>query len=245
MAFNKTGKILLGREEGVFTAGFCIFESTFSELLENVSLLHPEERAYFDTLKYKRRKASYLLGRMAAKNAVAELTETTDLTDIWIDTGVFRFPVVKLKGKPNIQTSISHCNTVGLALAFPEAHPLGIDLEYIDKKRLKVLESQVTETEKEILSQLNLPQTISFTLLWTVKEGVSKALRTGLTMDFKILTVKAMKRRGKEIESAYYTSNQYKAFSSYFGNYAISVVTPRKTQVNLGVFWDACEQALA
>ena len=117
MTRKKTGQITLHRENTVFTAGYCFFRAELPELLAGVPLLHPEERAYFETLKFDRRKTSYLLGRMAAKHAVAELMGEADLRSIWIDTGVFRFPVVKYAGGQNIQVSISHCGTLGVALA--------------------------------------------------------------------------------------------------------------------------------
>ncbi|MCB9294040.1 MAG: 4'-phosphopantetheinyl transferase superfamily protein [Lewinellaceae bacterium] len=239
MTRKKTGQITLHRENTVFTAGYCFFRAELPELLAGVPLLHPEERAYFETLKFDRRKTSYLLGRMAAKHAVAELMGEADLRSIWIDTGVFRFPVVKYAGGQNIQVSISHCGTLGVALAFSEMHPLGVDLEHIDEGRLPVLATQITDEEKQILAALGLPETVGFTLLWTIKEGVSKTLRTGLTMDFKILTVKSMKWAGNTIETAYRASSQYKAFSCYDKDHVLSFILPRKTKVDLGGFWEA------
>ncbi|MCO6489060.1 MAG: 4-phosphopantetheinyl transferase family protein, partial [Phaeodactylibacter sp.] len=98
---------------------------------------------------------------------------------------------------------------------------------------------QITDEEKQILAALGLPEIIGFTLLWTIKEGVSKTLRTGLTMDFKVLTVKSMKWAGKAIETAYRTSSQYKAFSCYNQDHALSFILPRKTKADLSGFWEA------
>lgn len=60
---NSTGKILLKREKKNFLASFCVFNQELPYLLKNISFLHPNEKNYYNTLKYDRRKSSYLLGQ--------------------------------------------------------------------------------------------------------------------------------------------------------------------------------------
>lgn len=61
------GKIILKREDKNFHAGFCIIHEELETLVNSLSLLHPIEKSYYDSLKYERRKVSYMLGRIAAK----------------------------------------------------------------------------------------------------------------------------------------------------------------------------------
>src|SRR5690349_10561122 len=112
----KTGNILLRRENRNFNAGFCLLNEKLPDLKKCIGLLHPDEKGYYDTLKYDKRKASYLLGRIASKAAISNLLEEEDMESISIGFGVFNFPVVQRSVGGNIQVSISHCDNFGVAL---------------------------------------------------------------------------------------------------------------------------------
>ena len=57
-------------------------------------LLGPTEFAYFSTLPFGRRRQGYLLGRYAAKLALRDLLQESDLRIIEIARGVFDQPIV-------------------------------------------------------------------------------------------------------------------------------------------------------
>jgi 4'-phosphopantetheinyl transferase len=115
------GQLIFERNGLVFNASYCILEEQLCSLTDKVSLLHPLEIQYFNELQHSARKISYLLGRFTAKNAINILqTDQDNLCDFYIQPGVFQFPVVKNIANSNIQVSISHCDNLGISLAFYE-----------------------------------------------------------------------------------------------------------------------------
>lgn len=231
-----TGKLLLKRETKNYEAGCCILKCSMPEILKEVPLLHPQEKAYFDTLQFDRRRESYLQGRIAAKKAVNALHPHADLSSILIDQGIFQFPVVKSAAVQNIQVSISHCDGIGIGMAFPEEHPLGIDIEQIDDNKTAAIKGQLSDKELSLLPGCGLSLTNGCALLWTVKEGLSKIFRTGLMMNFHSLEIQTLEREGPFYISTFSNFAQYKAVTCLTALYACSLVLPRKTTVELDAF---------
>ena len=234
-----TDKIILQREKETFTAAYCIIQENLNSLIENCSFLHSSERAYYDTLKFDKRKHSYLLGRLAAKKAIAELTGEKNISSIAINYGVFHFPIVKNAIHQNIQVSITHCDNIGIALAFPEEHPLGVDMERMDENRTEAMKSQMNATEFELIANCNIPLSLGCTAFWTIKEALSKIFRTGLTMDFKILEINSFEQADLAYISTYKYYAQYKAISYAAGKYICSIVLPKNTTPVLQPFWNS------
>lgn len=210
------------------------------ELKKNIVLLHPDEKGYYDTLKFDNRKSSYLLGRIASKAAISELIEEEEgMKSISIGFGVFNFPVVQRSVGRNIQVCISHCDNFGVALAFPEEHPLGVDIEKPDPHKIDTMKSVVCAEELELISNCNLPMSIGCTLIWTVKESLSKIFRTGLTMDVKISEIKSLNKTDSVYISTFRHFAQYKAISRCGGDYICSIVLPKNTTPALDQFWNS------
>lgn len=241
---HHTGQITLKRKEQDFRAAFCLVRGDLPSLEDHLPVLHPTERAYYESLKFGRRKQSYLLGRIAAKTAVSVLLDASDPASFHIGFGIFHFPVVKGLSE-NVQVSISHCNDIGIALAFPEEHPLGLDIERISGQRLEVMKSQISPAESILLESCNVSPATGFALAWTVKEALSKVLKTGLTADLGLLEVDSMKSSGPAYESTFRHYNQYKAVSCHSGDYACSIVLPRKTTADLAPFLDCFSKSLS
>ena len=231
-------KIFLKREGANFKAGFCTVNNELSELIKETGVLHSEEKAYYEALKIDRRKASYLLGRIAAKQAVLELVNNKTIDSFSIGFGVFYFPVVKYLQNENIQVSITHCDTIGIALAYPEEHPLGIDVEKINPKNTETMRSLIVDREYDLISLHFLEISIGSTLIWTIKEALSKVLKTGLTIDFKILEIETLENIGSTYVSTFKYFSQYKAVSKKIGSHVCSVVLPKNTTCNLNVLWE-------
>jgi 4'-phosphopantetheinyl transferase EntD len=232
------GRILLRREKEVFQAGFCVGRKSLAELSGDLSMLHPNERCFYDGLKYDRRRESYLLGRLMAKRAITQFAGGRDCT-IEIGYGIFQFPVVKHPEVRNIQVSISHCDQLGIALAFPEEHPLGIDLENILQFKREQGKEVMTAGEAELISRSLLSLAQGTALVWTVKEAMSKIIRTGLTADFSVLQIGGLIKEGLLYSSTFRYFSQYKAYSCFCGNYVCSLVLPRNTVAAADYFWQA------
>lgn len=180
------------------------------------SLLSESELHYFSFFKSERRKQSYLMGRLCAKQACLNLVSIEKdclFSSIEIKKGVFNFPVVVHPLLPNIQVSISHVNGSACAIAFSERHPMSIDVELLDDKRCRTMEkkledgeldcresffsadhhrvSRYIKTRAEFNSYFNLVN-------WTAKESLSKVLRTGLMCPTHLYEVTSCKVLLKE-----------------------------------------------
>lgn len=231
-------KFALLREGIAHFAAYAILREDTDELKEHLEILHPEERTYYDNLKFDKRKVSYLLGRISAKKAIGALSSYEDLSRIAITPGVFLFPVVKHSVTRNIQVSITHCDNIGISLVHPEEHPVGIDLERTDKSNTDAIKEQLTDHELSMSAAVPLRPSVSFTMLWTMKEALSKILRTGLTMDLKVLEIHSLLKEGDLYTSQFKHLIQYKAISCISGAYVCSIVVPARTTPELAPFWD-------
>lgn len=229
-------EIILTRPEKVFKANCCFcYYPLWEHYQKIVEYLHPDEQKYYETLKFEKRIRSYLIGRITAKQAVAALTGETDLTGISIQSGIFTQPIVNSVNNQNIKVSITHCDDFGAAIAFPEAHPLGIDLEKIYLDKTEVLERQMTQAEQELIRTQPYSYETMLTLLWTAKEALSKVLKTGLMTPFRIYEIDKIEVISNYLLSYYKNFAQYKTVSFNIGNYFCSIVHPLKTEMCLNI----------
>lgn len=224
-----SGKITLDRKDAQYRIGYGLIKNELPKLMPCINMLHPYEKEYLENVRYNARKQSYLLGRIAAKKALLELT--TEVPDsIWIDKGVFNFPVVKnVYHQDNLQVSISHCNDIGVALAFTENHPLAIDIEYINVNQCQFIKKNLTSKELMMITDLKLDKPYGFVLLWSIKESLSKIFKTGMTMDFKLLEISNLTYNGGFYENSFVYCRQYKSISKIVNNYVVSIALPRNS----------------
>jgi 4'-phosphopantetheinyl transferase len=223
------------RSENIFKATLCCcFISGKADYEEIIRHLHPQERNYYDTLAFEKRIRSYLLGRLVAKQAVSALTGENFLNNINIQYGIFKQPIVVFT-KQNIQVSITHCDDFGAALAFPEAHPMGIDIEKINPHTADVLKSQITEAEEELIHSSVLSYELGHTLLWTAKEALSKVLKTGLMTPFEVFEIVKIELHDHYILCYYKNFAQYKVISFTIANYMCSIAHPLKSKLSFDV----------
>jgi 4'-phosphopantetheinyl transferase EntD len=229
-------ELILRRPNETFKAGLCLCEfSMFTNCEEVAACLHPQEWKYYEKLRFEKRIKSYLMGRLTAKRAIAEYTGEKDLTKILIQSGIFTQPITTYEEKQNIQVSISHSDDFGAAIAFPEAHPMGIDIERINIEQNEAIEREVTVSEIKIIKGLPFSYEIMLTLLWTAKEALSKVLKTGLMTPFKIYEVEKIENHQDSMLSFYKNFAQYKTVSFLIGNNVCSIVYPMKTELSIDI----------
>lgn len=212
------------------TLCFCHFSSkkVYDGVIEH---LHIQERTYYHTLKFDRRIRSYLLGRFVAKQAVSALTGEKRLTNIHIQSGIFTQPIV-VSDQKNIQVSITHCDDFGAAIAFPEAHPMGIDIEKCDPNKIDAFTSQMTQAEVKLLHSLKFSDETGCTLLWTAKEALSKILKTGLMTPFEVFEISKVEITNDSILCYYKNFAQYKVTAFRVADYICSIAYPLKTKLS-------------
>ncbi|HZG80134.1 MAG TPA: 4'-phosphopantetheinyl transferase superfamily protein [Brevibacillus sp.] len=222
-----------GGVRAVFSSA--IMEEHASMLSWASEILHPNEYEYFRTLRYEKRQLSYLLGRLAAKKALSLLLDETDLTSMEIKSGVFQQPVVHYLSTETVGVSISHTGRYAVALAFPEVHPMAIDMETITLDHQEAIQTQLTSKEIEWLASCQLPVEVAGTLLWTIKEGLSKVLRTGLTIPCALMEINELRkiRAHDYYESAFTHFRQYKSRSWIVHDQVVSIIYPVKSEMDL------------
>lgn len=139
-----------------------------------------------------RRKRAWLLGRIAAKDAVRRM--------LWQDGEGAIFPAELRIGNdpsgapvvsgaygrelPALTVSIAHRDTLGVAIARPG--PCGIDVEAVEDRPASTVSAALTDAE---LALLGAQEALWFTRFWAAKEAVAKRLRTGLRGDPRAFTV--------------------------------------------------------
>ena len=93
------------------------------------------------------RQNTYLLGRYTAKLALSELFSEKDLGAIEVGRGVFEQPIVQYVGDPGYGVTIGYAGSVAVALGYPAGHPMGIDIERLDRARYETIVSQLSDRE--------------------------------------------------------------------------------------------------
>lgn len=238
-----TKEFVIKGKDREYRASLCMgYFSVPADFLKIVKFLHPKEFEYYFQLEYERRVKSYLTGRYVAKRAVSFLVGNESLERICIEQGIFHQPVVNLPNATNVQVSITHCDDLAAGIAFSEELPMGIDMERISVDRNKVLETQMTVKESSLFSCLPYSYETTLTLFWTVKEALSKILKTGLTTSFHIYEISQVEARDGVVYSLFENFPQYRTASFILGDYVCSITYPKKTEWSVAVVKDVLQE---
>ena len=192
--------------------------------------LTPAELQVVARYTHPRRRNSYLLGRMAAKEALLHLYPGARATEIEIAQGVFRTPLVR--GWPDVPgacVSISHDDRFACAIAAPDAHPVTLDIQEASGEHLAAMLSPLQEGERRIIDALHVPQAEAAALLWTAREALSKMLLTGFSASLSILEVASAEAVGGGWQSSFRHFSHVKAWSWRAGSGILTLVIPAKS----------------
>lgn len=227
--------ITLTRQDGTYTAVLAWATSDDSAALRDrcETFLHPRELEYFLTLPTERRRQSYLLGRHAAKQALSARAGVDDPTRIEIVAGVFQQPIVRPGLSEPTGISITHSGRLACAVAFPEQHPMAIDVEDEAPDRTATMASQILPVEFD-RARLAWPQGAPHAaMIWTAKEALSKALRCGLTTPFSLLAVTNLVQHPHAAGGEFEHFRQYRFQTWRIGPTVMSLVVPRLSTMQI------------
>ncbi len=231
-------------EDRIIEGGLCLSSASFENLnFESDLFLHPKERAYLKSLTHSKRQKSFLLGRYCAKQAVASYINHEAFTHTLIENGIFQQPVVYHPHHSNIQVSISHTDLFGAALAFPETHPMAIDIETVCVIKIATMQTQLVGAEQKFSSSFSGTEIELVTLLWTAKEALSKVLKCGCMIPFELLEVETLLNFDHFTLSYFKNLYQYQALSFPVGNTFCSIVYPKKTELKLDLSYRSLGQS--
>ena len=198
----------------------------------SAEFLHPSEQLYSQTLNYERRLNSYLMGRHAAKKAIGQALTNVSANDIELEFGVFHQPIIKGDTGNQVEVSISHSDKAAVALAYPTGHPMGIDIEKIDYSKKELFLKQLTEKELGLLEKLSITQEGGALLLWSVKEALSKALKSGLAADYMVYETKNLKWHGNHLTGEFIHFAQYRFEAFLLNLHVLAIALPKKTKMD-------------
>lgn len=158
--------------------------------------LNEAELAHWNTLRVENKRHSALQGRIAAKRALGAALGEVDLRKIEIVRGTFGQPLVRHARGAGIEVTLSHSHGIAVALAYPDALPMGIDLEQVSPASVPTVlnEMQLSDAERAWLRQQNgvppaLDQASACGLLWSAREALGKSLKTGLNSPLGIFAL--------------------------------------------------------
>lgn len=231
--------LVMKYEKTTYVGGICFcFGSLIPSKNEANSILSTEEKIFFDKLHFEKRKIHYLMGRYAAKRAVSLITNE-NIKDINISYGVFCNPIISSNsgGIERLEVSISHSDDICTAITFPSAHPMAIDIERVVSNRALKIRGELTAIEIKLLSKhfKITEEALAYTIAWTIKESLSKALKTGLMTPFILYEISSIAINGQIITSYFKHFEQYKTMSFLLNEYVCSVTLPKKTECEFNV----------
>lgn len=224
-------RLALHRKELTTEAVFAWVHTTAYAALHHTctGILHPHELAQYERLAVPRRKTSFLLGRYVAKQALAVLLRESVYANIEIVPGVFTQPIVKFPTPEPVGVSITHAGELACALAFPQIHPMAIDVERLDTTNIEAMQSQMLpeELHPEALPQLS--ELVRCTVLWTAKEALSKVLQCGLMCPFALLETVELRQDAACYVGYFRHFGQYKFHAWVLQDHVITIVLPKWT----------------
>jgi 4'-phosphopantetheinyl transferase EntD len=206
-------KIKFVRNESEFPCVLCSIDLlSFSIAAQELALLNDPEITFLNDEMVPARRNEFIAGRLVAKNALHELSPQHLPKDWTLHRGVFSQPVVE--GPEAFNICLSHTKNTVVAIAYPQAHPVGVDLEMIEQgPNSDLIFEHCTDLEKKLAIDVFGNRDLAALKLWTSKESLSKILHTGLMTNFTLFELSAIKGAEKEWNSTFLHFPQYRSQS--------------------------------
>lgn len=153
------------------------------EILEQqlAATLIGEEIVVFNGFRVSHAKADFLAGRLAAKSALQILLPDTAILDWQMIRGAWHQPCIRGPINNHLVT-IAHSAGVGVAVAFDDRWHCGIDIESLSRCDEETIATQVSPEEARWAKGEGSNNQSRWMMLWTAREALGKALRTGLLL---------------------------------------------------------------
>ncbi len=164
-------------------------------------LLSPREEKILSGLGIVPRRRKWLLGRIAVKRLVRQVSGELDLADseISVLNQPSGEPFVLIEGRGGWQfpISISHRSEVGMAAVSmdPRAH-IGADLETVEERDSALIRQFFTDDEAAAVETSADERNLAMARIWSAKEAVLKLVGLGLRIDTRGVVVSL---RGEEV----------------------------------------------
>jgi len=172
-------------------------EQTQEDLVEETDWLSAREINFLNGLRFAKRRADWRLGRWTAKRALASCLNLPHslpaLANIEVRPAPSGAPELFFEDKlAPLTISLSHRNNRAVCFIAPPAVALGCDLELIEPHSAAFIADYFTSNEQALVMRQSLAdRPLLLALLWSAKESALKALRMGLRLDTRCVTVEA------------------------------------------------------
>ncbi len=198
-------------------------------IVEEVDLSFPPDYilSNLETEKYNKFKSDkgrieYLLGRYASKIAYNKISgKCIPYESISIENGIFEQPILNSNFW---DISISHAHHIGAGIIFDKKFPIGIDLERLNIKNIKLIQEKVYK--EEIIDVIDQPEVVYLTVIWCLREAVSKAIKTGLTIPIDLLKLKKLSKVSNWFLCEFENFPQYYGAAQVIENYVFAIAHP-------------------
>jgi len=166
-------------------------EQTDADVPSDDCWLGPNETVRLGGLRFAKRRAEWRLGRWTAKRAVAAYLNLPALARIEIRTAPSGAPeVFHADASAAVSVSLSHRAGRAVCAVAPPGVALGCDLETIEPRSAAFLADYFTPEEQLLVARAPVEDRSRLaTLLWSGKESALKALRVGLRIDTRWVSV--------------------------------------------------------
>lgn len=210
-------------------------ESKYSEIVrEHQSWFHSSEWLHVNTLKVEKRRKEFVLGRCACKLAASAYLNEPFFSRLVINAGVFGQPILRFHSDRHPELSITHTDTIALAVASEPGCPIGVDIERLTDRDTRFLAEQVTQNDLRELAGLALDTKHAYLRVWTIKEALSKVLRCGITVPFALLELQSPSvMDANSFCCGYKNFPQYLCYSWSLGQYMIAIAAPRSVSLDI------------
>jgi 4'-phosphopantetheinyl transferase len=171
-------------------------EQTEADLPAVNDWLSTSEAVRLDGMRFAKRHADWRLGRWTAKRALAAYlnlhSHPPNLTDIEVRPAPSGAPEAFVAGQPaGITMSLSHRAGVAACAVTLPGTELGCDLEIVEPRSDAFIADYFAPEEQELIGRTAAADRFQLlALLWSAKESALKALRTGLRLDTRSVTVR-------------------------------------------------------
>lgn len=232
--------LLLRRGAEVQRASFVVVDAAALDAPAGLpaAWLSDAEQAQFAALRLVPKQQGFLLGRLAAKRALGALLAEPDLRRIDIYNGVFGQPLVRHARAGGIDVSVSHSHGMAVALAYPAAWPMGIDLERVSAASVDTVlaELGLSSAEQAWLASGAAERAAMCGVLWSAREALGKSIKTGLNCPLHILALGAIDATaldgGPAWRGAYLNFPQSRCLSQQRGGRVLSLALPREVEAD-------------
>lgn len=220
---------ILSLKDGINRVKTALCVTGLNDLVfDSFQILTESELRKYDAFKAKTGKMEFLLGRYSAKIAYFELTHGNNFLDIEIANGIFEQPF--FMGDSAFDLSIAHSKEFGGAIVFDKAYPIGLDIETVSESsdRLDVLSFA---TKYDEIEAVDVQKDVALTIAWCMKEALTKAIRTGLTIPLDLLCLDKL-TKGWDVldtfECEFKNFPQYKGIAKVICGYVMAIVYPKQ-----------------